>query len=139
MTQRRIRTAKPSEARNAHSAGIVAHGSFLFTSGITPRDDDGALVGAGDMTAQVRSVFENLGDVLAEAGCRWADVIKLTIYVTDIDRYRAARGDLTNAFEEIMAGEPASTLVEVSRLADPEMMVEVEAVALVGDGISRGP
>lgn len=135
MTRRRIRTAKPSDARNAHSAGIVAHGSFLFTSGLTPRDEDGTLVGPGDMTAQVRSVFENLGDVLAAAACRWADLVKLTIYVTDIDRYRDARGELADAFEEIMSAAPASTLVEVRRLADPEMMVEVDAVALVGDGV----
>ncbi|MEX2454675.1 MAG: RidA family protein [Rhodospirillaceae bacterium] len=131
MSQRRIDTGKPSDARNAHSAGVVVSGTFLFTSGITPRDDDGAVVGTGDMAAQVRQVFANLSDVLAAAECGYEDVVKYTVFVTDLDAYRAARGVLAAEFAEIMVAAPASTLVEISRLAAPALMVEVEAIAVL--------
>ena len=131
MTRRNISTGKLSEAKNAHSAGVVASGDFLFTSGITPRDDAGNIVGAGDMAAQIDRTLNNLDDVLRAAGCGFADVVKLTVFVTDIDAYRDARGSSGARIDSAMSFAPASTLVEVSRLADPEMMVEIEAIALI--------
>lgn len=130
MTRFTVSTGKPGEARNAHSAGVVVSGRFLFTSGLTPRDADGALVGRGDMAAQVVRTFANVADVLRAAGTGFEHVIKFTIYVTDIDAYRAARQDLPDEAAAMSAG-PASTLVEVSRLADPDMLVEIEAIAEV--------
>lgn len=126
-----MRTGKPGEARNAHSAGVIASGSFLFTSGLTPRDADGKVVGVGDMAAQIAQTFANVADVLAAAGTDMSRVIRFTIFVTDIDAYRAARVDLP-AETAAMAAAPASTLIEVSRLADPDIMVEIEAIAEVG-------
>lgn len=131
MTRFTVSTGKPGEARNAHSAGVVVSGRFLFTSGLTPRDADGAVVGRGDMAAQVAQTFANVADVLRAAGTGFEHVIKFTIYVTDIDAYLAARADLPAAAAAAMAAGPASTLVEVSRLADPDMMVEIEAIAEV--------
>ena len=134
MTRRNISTGKPSEARNAHSAGVVASGDLLFTSGITPRDDAGNIVGIGDMAAQIDRTLNNLDDVLCAAGCGFADVVKLTVFVTDIDAYRKARASSGARIDSAMSSAPASTLVEVSRLADPEMMVEIEAIALIPGG-----
>lgn len=131
MTRRTVSTGKRGEARNAHSAGVVVSGNFLFTSGLTPRDADGAVVGAGDMAAQIAQTLANVADVLAAAGTDLSGVVKFTIYVTDIDAYMAARANLPAA-AEAMAAAPASTLVEVSRLAHPDIMVEIEAVAEVG-------
>ena len=130
MTRRNISTGKASEAKNAHSAGVVASGDFLFTSGITPRDDAGNLVGVGDMAAQIDRTLANLEDVLRAAGTGFADVVKLTVFVTNIDAYRDARTASGACIDAAMSAAPASTLVEVSRLADPDMMVEIEAVAL---------
>lgn len=128
MSRRTVATGKPAEARNAHSAGVVVSGSFLFTAGLTPRDADGRVVGAGDMAAQIVQTFSNVADVLAAAGTDYSRLVKLTIFVTDIDTYMAARKGLAAA-DAAMAAEPAATLVEVSRLADPAIMVEIEAVA----------
>lgn len=127
MTRERVRTGKPFEDAIPHSSGIVAEGRFLFTSGLTPRDDAGALVGAGDMTAQIAQVFANVEDVLIAAGAGFADVVRFTIFVTDIDAYRAALPQERH----FMVGNPAVTLIEISRLADPDMMVEVEVIAMV--------
>ena len=124
MSRELVETGREYESKIAHSAGVVAAGRFLFTSGLTSRDDVGNVVGVGDMAAQVKQVFANLQAVLGQVGADFSRVIKFTIYVTDIDGYRAAlAGDLP-----FMTGAPASTLVEVSRLASPELLVEVEAI-----------
>ncbi len=124
MSREPVNTGRAYESKIAHSAGIVAEGRFLFTSGITSRDDAGDIVGVGAMAAQVGQVFANLEDVLRRVGADFSRVVKFTIYVTDIELYRDALGDAP-AF---MTGAPASTLIEISRLASPELMVEAEAI-----------
>jgi 2-iminobutanoate/2-iminopropanoate deaminase len=124
MSRELVETGRAYESKIAHSAGVIAEGRFLFTSGLTSRDDAGNVVGVGDMAAQIRQVFANLEDVLRHAGADFSKVVKFTIYVTDIDGYRAALAG-ERAF---MTGAPASTLVEVSRLASPELLVEAEAI-----------
>lgn len=131
MTRRNISTGKRSETANAHSAGVRARGEFLFTSGITPRDDAGALVGVGDMTAQIRQTLSNIRDVLSAAGSDFDQVVKYTVFVTDIEAYMAARRDDDTGLDAAMTAAPALTLVEVSRLAHPDMMIEIEATVLL--------
>ena len=124
MSREPVNTGREYESRIAHSAGVAAEGRFLFTSGLTSRDDAGDIVGVGDMAAQIEQVFANLATVLGQVGADFSRVVKFTIYVTDIDGYRdALAGDLP-----FMTGAPASTLVEVSRLASPDLLVEVEAI-----------
>ena len=124
MAREKIATGRPYEQRILHGAGIVASGRFLFTSGVTARNAEGEVVGAGDMQAQVRQVFANLAQVLEAAGAELSRVVKYTIYVTDIPAYQAARA----AWAPGMVDRPASTLIEVRRLAHPDMLVEIEAV-----------
>ncbi len=124
MSRELVETGREYESKIAHSAGVVAEGRFLFTSGLTSRDDVGNVVGLGDMAAQVRQVFANLEAVLGQVGADFSQTIKFTIYVTDIDGYR----DAVSADRSFMAGAPASTLIEVSRLASPDLMVEAEAI-----------
>ncbi len=124
MSRELVETGREFESKIAHSAGVVAEGRFLFTSGITSRDDVGDIVGVGDMAAQTKQVFANLASVLAQVGADFSRVIKFTIYVTDIDGYR----DALSGDRPFMAGAPASTLIEVSRLASPDLLVEVEAI-----------
>ena len=86
-------------------------GGLLFVAGQVPLDDEGVLVGPGDMAAQARQAFRNLGAVLAAAGAGWVDLVKLTYFVTDIAHVaaiREARDEFIN-----VANPPASTLVEV--------------------------
>jgi reactive intermediate/imine deaminase len=112
----------------SHFTDAVRAGNLLFVSGVVAVDADGNLVGGDDVVAQARQVLENLGRVLAAAGCGFEDVVKVTIFLTDVDdRPRI------NPLRQEMFGQarPASTLVEVPRLAVPGAKVEIEAVALV--------
>lgn len=129
-----LRLGKPLEDRIPFSLGVVSSGRFLHTAGITARDRDGEIVGVGDIVAQTRQCYENLGDILEAAGAGWGDVIKYTTYTTDIQFF-------TDQTREVRAqyyvNRPAATLVEVSRLADPKMLVEIEAiVSLPGEDAS---
>jgi reactive intermediate/imine deaminase len=102
--------------------------SIVFVSGQAPISADGQVVGEGDFEAQVRQVFENLQTVLVEAGTGLDAVVKLTVYLTDMTRLR----EYTRIKGEFVTGEhPASTAVGVTALARPELMVEVEAIAML--------
>ncbi|HJU35837.1 MAG TPA: RidA family protein [Gaiellaceae bacterium] len=106
---------------------VEGAGAIVFVSGQAPISADGRLVGEGDFDAQVRLVFENLRTVLGEAGMELDAIVKLTVFLTDMSLLR----DYTRIKGEFFAGEqPASTAVGVTELARPEMMVEVEAVAV---------
>lgn len=122
----RIQTGKPYEKAFTHSAGIVALGPFLFTSGITARLPDGRIAGK-DMRSQARQVVQNLQDVFSAAGTACGEIVKITIYVTDMSEYI----EVQDACADLLSAAPTSTLVEVSRLALPEMKIEIEAVARV--------
>jgi 2-iminobutanoate/2-iminopropanoate deaminase len=113
----------------SHYTDAVRAGDLVFVSGVVPVDGDGKLVGGDDVVAQARQVFENMGAVLAAAGCTFADVVKVTVFLVDVDdraRINPVRQDVFGA------ARPASTLVEISRLAVPGAKIEVEAVALAG-------
>ncbi len=125
--EQRVSTGNPREATIPFGPGVVVSGRVLYTSGITARDGDGNVVGPGDMAAQIEQVFQNLGDIFTAAGTNFSRVIKYTIFVTDIGAWQAAR----HLAFPYYVDKPAATLVEVSRLADPDVVVEVEAVAAV--------
>jgi reactive intermediate/imine deaminase len=112
----------------SHYTDAVRAGNLLFISGCVALDADGTLVGEGDVVAQARQVFENIGLCLSAAGSCFADVVKVTTFLTDVgDRARI------NPVRQEFFGDakPASTLVEVSALVLPEFLIEVEAVAVV--------
>jgi reactive intermediate/imine deaminase len=112
----------------SHYTDAVRAGDLLFVSGVVPVDADGRLVGGDDVVAQAQAVFENMRRVLAAAGVGAADVVKVTVFLTDVDdRPRI------NPVRQAFFGEtrPASTLVEVGRLAIPGARIEVEAVAVL--------
>ena len=128
MSERKeIRATGLSEPMS-HYTDAVRAGDLVFVSGVVPVDGGGNLVGGDDVVAQARKVFENMGAVLAAAGCSFADVVKVTVFLTDVDD----RARINPVRQEVFGGaRPASTLVEISRLAVPGAKVEVEAVALV--------
>ena len=125
-TREEIRVA--SRPVFAHSADAVRAGDLLFVAGVLPADEDGALVGADDVVAQAQHVFADLVTVLEAGGSSLADVVKVSVYLTDVtDR------PLVNPIRQRVFGEtrPASTLVEVSALAIPGAKIEVDCIALV--------
>ena len=109
----------------SHYTDAVRFGDILFVSGLTAHNDEGKLVGGADTAAQTRQILVNLKLVLDVAGATMADVLKVTVFLTDIND-RAAINPVRQEF--FGAAKPASTLIEVSKLALPEMKVEIEAV-----------
>jgi len=112
----------------SHFTDAVRAGDLLFVSGIVAVDGEGKLVGGGDVVAQARQVFENMRAVLASGGCGFEDVVKVTVFLTEIDDRPAINPVRQEMFG---ASRPASTLVEVSRLAVDGAKVEIEAVAVI--------
>lgn len=118
----------PGQARPiSHYTDAVRAGDLVFVSGVVPVDAEGSVVGGDDVAAQARKVFENMGAVLTAAGCTFADVVKVTVYLTDVDD----RPKINPVRQEVFGSvRPASTLVEISRLAVPGAKIEVDAVAV---------
>jgi 2-iminobutanoate/2-iminopropanoate deaminase len=122
-----IRVAGQAEPIS-HYTDAVRVGDLVFVSGCVPVDADGRLVGGDDVVEQARQTFANVGAVLAAAGSSFADVAKVTVFLTDVDD----RAKINPVRQEVFGdSRPASTLVEVSRLAIPGAKIEVEAVAVV--------
>ena len=125
--RREYRLSGPEEPIS-HITDAVLAGELLFVSGIVPVAANRELVGGDDVVAQARAVFGNMREVLAAAGCTFADVVKVTVFLTDVDDR-----PLVNPVRQEVFGDtrPASTLVEVSALVIPGARIEVDAVALV--------
>ncbi len=112
----------------SHFTDAVRAGELVFVSGIVAVDGEGRLVGGDDVVEQARQVFRNMGDVLAAAGCGFADVVKVTVFLTDVED----RPRINPVRQEVFGdARPASTLVEVPRLAVEGAKVEIECVAVV--------
>jgi enamine deaminase RidA (YjgF/YER057c/UK114 family) len=108
----------------------VGGGRLLFLAGQVPLDEKGNLVGAGDVERQSEQVFENIGRILASLAASAANLVKITVFVTDASR----RAEVVRARSRFLVDPPpASTFVEVRRLADPSWLVEVEAIAYLPD------
>jgi 2-iminobutanoate/2-iminopropanoate deaminase len=112
-----------------HYTDAVRAGGLVFISGLVPVDEQGRVVGV-DVTEQARQIFRNMGLVLRAAGCGFEDVVKVTAFLLDVDD----RAKINPVRQEVF-GEtrPASTLVEVSALAVPGALLEIEAVAAIRD------
>lgn len=103
-------------------------GRTIYISGQVALDSTGALVGAGDFRAQTEQVFQNLRRALAAAGASFSDVVKINYYVTDATQVAVLRDVRTRHISA--PHTPASTFVQVVRLARPEWMIEIEAIAV---------
>jgi 2-iminobutanoate/2-iminopropanoate deaminase len=128
IVRKEYRVAGLPEPISHYTDAVQANG-LLFVSGCVAVDADGRLVG-DDVVAQARQVFANIGAILDAAGARFADIVKVTVYLLDVDHRQRI-----NAVRQEVFGEarPASTLVEVSRLAVPGALLEIDAIAAIGD------
>jgi 2-iminobutanoate/2-iminopropanoate deaminase len=109
----------------SHYCDAVRFGDLLFISGVPPTDAKGKLVGGDDVAEQTHQVFRNMKLVLDAAGASFADILKVTVYLLDVND----RAKINPVRKEYFgAARPASTLIGVSELAIPGMKVEIEAV-----------
>ena len=132
-----LRMLRPSAfgaPRTPYSPAVLVTGptQVLYLAGQVPVDGDGLIIGEGDIETQVRKVFENIGTVLSEAAMDFSNVVKFTNYLVSPDYLPGLRAVRSQLWPELFPDDsfPADTLLVVARLARPEFLVEIEAVAV---------
>jgi enamine deaminase RidA (YjgF/YER057c/UK114 family) len=121
----RMQQGKPAYS---HVVTVTGPAKMIFIAGQLARDVDGNIVGPGDMRAQLEQTFKNLDTCLKAAGATWADVVKTNTFVTDYQAFSECSDVRMRYFG---VGSPTSTTIQISGLAQPEAMVEIEIIAAV--------
>ena len=112
----------------AQAIRVPAGHDLVFTTGMTARDENGHTVAPGDVKAQTRRIFEQMRAIFAEAGASLNDVVKMTVYIQDMDDVLAIQ-EVRNEYWP--SEPPVSATVQVARLVSEEVRIEVEAMAVV--------
>lgn len=131
MTKREIKSPnlyEPPGGGIFSSAVETTGGRMIFVSGLTSRDKLGGVLGEGDITAQTERVMQNLKWVLEAAGSSLDDIVKVTVFIRDMEDFDKIHAVRRKYFTKPF---PASSMVEVSRLVDERLLIEIEAIAVV--------
>lgn len=123
------RLQMPQKSNTSLYSDAVIFGNMMVISGMLPTDESGRVVGLGDAKAQAEQVFQNIKAVLDAAGAQFSDIVKLSIFLTDIQLRSEIAPVRVRYFGD---DKPASTLLEISRLALPDAMMEIEAMVYLG-------
>ncbi len=127
----RIDTGTPWEKIVGYSRAVRV-GEHVYVSGTTASDEQGKVIGIGDPAAQTEYIIRKVERALVACGAALADVVRVRMYVTDIAQWEAVGRKHGEFFGEI---RPVTTMVEVSKLIDPDHLVEIEVEAIVGSGV----
>jgi enamine deaminase RidA (YjgF/YER057c/UK114 family) len=127
ITSARLR--KPS-GHFSHATLVEARGRMVFISGMTARRADGSIAGIGDIEAQTRQVCENLKAAVEEAGGILDDICRVDVYVRNMEHFDAIHKVRREYFTGV---PPASTMVEITKMTSPEYLIEINAIAVIGD------
>ncbi len=130
MGKAEVRSAKLSQPLGVFSQAmkVWGPGTFAFVSGLTSRAPDGSVIGPGDITLQTETILKNLQTLLAEAGGSLDDVVKVGVFIRDMNHFKEIHEVRRRYFKPPY---PASTMVEVSRMVSPEHLIEIEATAFI--------
>lgn len=126
---RKVTTPEVPEPPPGMFSNCLVVGDTIYISGQHAGNPKGGILGDGSMESQARETFRKVKALIEAAGGTMADVVKLNVYATDVTK----RADIGKARREFFEGDfPCSTLVEISRLVDAELLIEIEAVAIIG-------
>lgn len=130
MSKKAIRSAKGREPTGHFSQAIVAEakGKIAFVSGMTARRPDGTIAGIGDIEAQTRQVCENIKSAVESAGGTLDDVCRVDVFVRNIEHFEKIHRVRREYFGQ---PPPASTMVEVAKMTDPDYLIEISAIAVI--------
>lgn len=124
-----LKTPDVAQTDDFFSQGVRV-GNTIYVSGMVAHDKDGNVVGKGDMTVQARQVIENMRIMLETAGATLDHVVKVTMFVTDMSLAPLARAVRMEYFTK---NPPASTGIQVAALIEPDLLIEMEAIAVIDD------
>lgn len=128
MPQSAIQPTNMARPTGQYSHGIRASGTFLFIAGQVAMNANGQVVGPGDVGVQCEQIFQNLSSILDAAGATFANLVKMNFYITDMQGIEVVRPIRSRYLGD---SRPASTFVGVTALANPQYLLEIEAVAVL--------